>query len=228
MPGRKADAAKRLFNIVVKDGYTTQTVEMKYGKSPFGYTTYYANQSIIYVNAKSKKVTFTVKKNTSSRYGNFHFASTKLKPSKKAKSNLFTFTTDGKKKAWMFAVQKISDPEIKYVKMYNTTKGSVFVPKKNRYVKIKTAVKTEIPVKVNIKILNEKRKTVFWQNYGKAGSKTYVIKWNGKPSKKNPAKYKTSSYVPAGEYTVKVTARLLDGTNKQTFMKEKKLTVGEK
>ena len=47
VPQAKAEAAQRLFDIVVKDGRTTQVIEMKYGKTPYGYTSYYANQSVI-------------------------------------------------------------------------------------------------------------------------------------------------------------------------------------
>ena len=67
VPQAKAEAAQRLFDIVVKDGRTTQVIEMKYGKTPYGYTSYYANQSVIYVSEKSKSVTFSVRKNTSGR-----------------------------------------------------------------------------------------------------------------------------------------------------------------
>ena len=36
LTGGKAEASQRLFDIVVKDGYTTQVIEMKYGKTPYG------------------------------------------------------------------------------------------------------------------------------------------------------------------------------------------------
>lgn len=228
LPGQAQAASKRLFNIVVKDGYTTQTIEMKYGKSPYGYTAYYASQSAIYVNPKSKKVTFQVKKNTSSRYGNFSFASKTIKPGDQPKGNLFTYTTDGKRRAWMFTVQKISEPKIRYVRIYPSVKGKTYMPGKNKFVKIKTSVTAETPAKVTIRVINREGKTVYRKNYPESGSKTYTLKWNGKPSRKNPAGWKTTRYVEDGEYTVRVTATLLAGGEKQEFQRETKLIVGKK
>lgn len=226
MPQGKAEAAQRLFNIVVKDGYTTQTIEMKYGKTPYGYTSYYANQAVIYVNAKSKNVTFTVKKNTSSRYGNFSFAYSKMKPTDVPKSNLFTYTVDGKTRAWMFTVQKYVEPEITNLKVSYTPKGSSFIPKKKNYAKIKTSVKTQVPVKTVLCILNEKGKAVYKAIYSAESSKSYTLKWDGKPSRNNSAKLKTSAYVPAGEYTVRVTVAPQTGGKVSSIVSETKLTVG--
>lgn len=227
--GGKANAAsQRLFNIVVKDGYTTQTIEMKYGKSPYGYTTYYASQSVIYVNQKAKNVTFQVKKNTSSRFGNFRFAAKTMKPGSKAKSNLFTYTADGKTRAWMFTVQKITNPSIRTLKVNPSIKGKVFVPGKKRYVQFKSFIDSEIPVKVNIRVFNEDGKRVYHKNYAAAGTKTYKLKWDGKVSKDNRANLNPGSYVPDGEYTVRITATLTAGKEKQEFTKEKKFIVGKK
>lgn len=226
MPQTKAQAAERLFDIVVKDGYSTQVIEMKYGKSPYGYTSYYANQSVIYVNPKAKSVTFSVKRNTSSRYGNFSFAYSKLKPGNSPAGNLFTYTADGKTRAWMFTVQKYVEPEITKLKVsYSPKKGALIMKKKN-YAAIRTAIKTEVPVKAVLCILNEKGKAVYKKIYSLDSSKSYVLKWDGKPSKGNSAKLKTSAYVPEGEYTVRVTVSPQTGGKVKEIVEETKLTVG--
>lgn len=225
MPHTKAEAAQRLFDIIVKDGRTTQAIEMKYGKTPYGYTSYYANQSVIYVSEKSKSVTFSVRKNTSGRYGNFHFASVKMKPGDKPQGNLFTYTVDGKRRAWMFTVQKYVEPKIQYLKTSVPRKGGAFKPKKKNYVKLKTFIKTDVPVKTILRILDERGKVVYKKSYGESGSKTYIFEWDGKPSKKNTAKLKTSAYVPAGEYTVKVSVYPQIGRKVKEVTRETKLVV---
>lgn len=229
VPQGKAEAAQRLFNIVVKDGYTTQIIEMKYGKTPYGYTSYYANQSVVYVNAKSKSVTFSVKKNTSSRYGTFQFASTKIKPEEEPKGNLFTYTVDGKKRAWMFTVQKYTEPEIKYLKVTDPPKGSVYTPGKKSRVVLKTGIRAGVPAKTILRILDANDRLVYKQICGQmeAGTKTYKLTWDGKPSKGNQAKLKTSSCVPAGEYTVRITVYPQIGTKVKEVVRETKLTMGE-
>ncbi len=227
LPGGKAEASQRLFDIVVKDGYTTQVIEMKYGKTPYGYTSYYANQSVIYVNAKSKNVTFSVKKNTSSRYGNFQFAASKVKPGDEPAGNLFTYTADGKTRAWMFTVQKYAEPEIKYLKINRPKKGDAFQPKKKKDAQIKTLIKTAVPVKTIVRILDANGKLVYKKDYGETGSKTYQWKWDGKPSKGNQAKLSSKKYVPAGEYTVRVTVYPKIGKKAAEIVKETKLTVGK-
>ena len=227
LPGGKAEASQRLFDIVVKDGYTTQVIEMKYGKTPYGYTSYYANQSVIYVNAKSKNVTFSVKKNTSSRYGNFHFAYSKIKPGDEPAGNLFTYTADGNTRAWMFSVQNYVVRDIKYLKITSPKKGDAFQPKKKNYAGIKTGIKTEVPVKTIVRILDANGKLVYKKDYGETGSKTYQLKWDGKPSKGNQAKLNSKKYVPAGEYTVRVTVYPKIGKKAAEVVKETKLTVGK-
>ncbi|MEY8427637.1 hypothetical protein AALA00_07940 [Lachnospiraceae bacterium 46-15] len=225
LPQVKAEAAQRLFDIVVKDGRTTQVIEMKYGKTPYGYTSYYANRSVIYVSEKSKSVTFSVRKNTSGRYGNFHFASVKMKPGDNPQGNLFTYTVDGKRRAWMFTVQKYVEPKIQYLKISVPRKGSAFKPKKKNYVKMKTFIKTDVPVKTILRIFDERGKIVYKKSYGESSSKTYMFEWDGKPSKKNTAKLKTSEYVPAGEYTVKVSVYPQIGKKVKEVTRETKLTV---
>ena len=225
VPQAKAEAAQRLFDIVVKDGRTTQVIEMKYGRTPYGYTSYYANQSVIYVSEKSKSVTFSVRKNTSGRYGNFHFASVKMKPGDKPQGNLFTYTVDGKRRAWMFTVQKYVEPKIQYLKTAVPRKGSAFKPGKRNSVKLKAFIKTDVPVKTILRILDEKGKVVYKKSYGESGSKTYTFEWDGKPSKKNTAKLKTSGYVPAGEYTVKVSVYPQIGKKVKEVIRETKLCV---
>lgn len=225
--GEANAASKRLFDIVVKDGYTTQTIEMKYGKSQFGYMTYYANQSTIYVNPKAKKVTFRVKRNSSSRYGNFKFASRSMKPGKTAKSNLFNYTVDGKTRAWMFTVQKVTNPEIKLIKLKPSTGGKHFITGKKKTLQIKTKLVTQIPVKLRINILDETGKLVYQQRYTEAGTKTYSFKWNGKPMKGNKAGLNPKKYVADGNYTVEVTATLKIGKQKQFFTQQKSLVIGE-
>lgn len=225
MPQTKAEAAQRLFNIVVKDGYSTQTIEMKYGKTPYGYTSYYANQSVIYVHPKAKSVTFSVKKNTSSRYGNFTFASVKMKPGDKPQGNLFNYTVDGKRRAWMFTVQKYVQPEIKKLKVTCSPKSPSFHPKKKHYAVIRTSVDTEVPVKIVLCILNERGKAVYKKLYSMESAKSYTLKWDGKPSKKNSAKLKPGAYVPDGEYTVRVTVLPQTGGKVKNVVRETKLTV---
>lgn len=226
----KADteAAKRLFNIVVKDGYTTQTIEMRYGRSPYGYTAYHASQSAIYVNPKAKRVTFRVRKNTSSQYGNFKFAVNPLRPTNKPKASLFTYTTGGQRRAWMFTVQKATAPKIRYLRLYPSTKGKTFITGRRKYLNIKTAIKNELPVTTLFRVLDDQGKTVFRKTFRKQPSKAYTLKWNGKPSKGNGAGLKTSSYVPAGKYTVQVKTTMKIGGKSQDYVKERKLTIANR
>ena len=94
--------------------------------------------------------------------------------------------------------------------------------------KLKTAIVSKIPVQTTIKILNDKGKVIFRKTYAKAPSKTYTIKWDGKPTPKNQAKWKTTAYVPAGIYTVRVTATMEMGEAKKEIVKEKQLIVKSK
>ena len=45
----------------------------------------------------------------------------------------------------MFTVQKISEPKIRYVRIYPSVKGKTYMPGKNKFVKIKTSVTAETP-----------------------------------------------------------------------------------
>jgi len=227
VPKEEVQAAKRLFNIVVDDGFTKQTIEMKYGKSPSGHTTYYANQTAIYVNQKSKKVTFTVRKNTSSRYGNFRFAANSIKPTNTPKMNLFNYTVDGKTRACLFTVQKEKEPEIKSLSL-KPSKGKNFVTGKKNRLEIKTRVQTALPTSMRIVVLNEKGKRVYRKDYKNITSKTYKLSWNGKPSKNNQVNLSTKKYVPAGTYTVAVKLKVRLSTGVKEFTRERDFTITKK
>ncbi len=227
LPLGKARAAERLFDIVVKDGYSTQTIEMKYGKTPYGYTSYYANQSLIYVHPKSKKVTFSVKRNTSSRYGNFHFAQTEMKPGDQPVGNLFNYTVDGRMRAWMFTVRKYVKPEITGLKVSYSPRVGTLTQKKKSYARIKATVKAEVPVKTVICILNEKGRAVYKKTDSADATKTYLLKWDGRASKGNSAKLKAGAKVPAGEYAVRITVHPQTGGKVKEVVRQEKLKVGQ-
>ena len=124
-------------------------------------------------------------------------------------------------------MQKYVEPEIKYLKITSAKKGDAFQPKKKNYAGIKTGIKTEVPVKTIVRILDANGKLVYKKDYGETGSKTYQLKWDGKPSKGNQAKLNSKKYVPAGEYTVRVTVYPKIGKKAAEIVKETKLTVGK-
>lgn len=206
-PGKSVRAAERVFDIVVKDGYTTQTIPMLYGETPYGYTGYFAKESVILVNPKSKKVRFSVK-NESSRYGNFSFQYSTLKPTEEPTLNMLSYYADGRRRAFLFSVRKIKAPSFKSFRLYlNGGKASnQFEPGKGKYLVAKWAAEYDVEPSMKLEILDRKGRRILTKEYARA--KNYngcVFKWKGYPARGNEAGMSASTTVKPGVYTLKIT-----------------------
>jgi len=225
LPKKNVQAAKPLFTVTVNDGYKKQKIRFYYGKTTWGYNAYFADKSVILVHPKAKKVTFKAK-SSNTKYGNFQFQSKSLKPTAKIKSNLFTYYTSGKRRAYMFTVRKINKPTIKSMKITYSDDKRPFTPDGKSYINIKTSILSEAASKSTLTVENAEGIAVYQKAYKEAMKKTYSTKWFGKASKNNPAGLKASSYVPAGKYTIKWTTNMKFGKSVITVSKEKVISVG--
>lgn len=206
MPKMGTEAAARVFDVIVKDGYSTQTISMLYGETPYGYTSYFAEQSVILVNPKAKTVRFSIK-NENSRYSNFSFQSKKLKVTDSVQYNMLNYSADGRTRAFMFSVRKTEAPTGKNITFtQNKKKTTRLKAEKGKSIAIRWAVDYDVAPSMKIEILDKSGKVVYKKEYAKAKNyQSCMLKWNGKPSKGNEAGLSTKNYVPAGKYTLKLT-----------------------
>lgn len=226
LPGISSKAAERVFDIVVKDGYTTQTIPMLYGKTPYGYTGYYAKESVILVHPKAKNVRFSVK-NESDRYTNFSFQQNTMEPTEDAKYNMLNYYTNGKRRAFLFSVRKTKAPVITSYKLYVKKKSTnQFLPGNGSYMTIKWACSYDVAPSMKVEILNKSGKAVFVKEYAKAKNyQNCVLNWKGMTSLKNPAGLKSYRVLAPGVYTVKLTLTSKVGKTSLSTVETKRIRI---
>lgn len=224
IPANRSQAAEKVFDIVVKDGYSTQKIGMLYGKTPYGYTSYFAEKSVIAVSPKSRKVTFSVK-NSNPRFGSFSFQHKTLRPSNDPKGNLFSYTDNGKTRAFYFTVKKVTASRISGLTVKDASgksqKKYSFTGKKK--LAIRCSITSDREPEIYVEIENGKKQTVYRRKIVSALDKSLTLWWNGTASRKNEAGLKGGRKVPPGRYTIRVSAKVKSG--KKTFVSEKKRTL---
>ena len=220
----KAGAAGPALEILVKDGYTKQVIHFYYGRTPSGYTGYYADSPSILVHPKAKKVTFSIEDSDGTCSG-VSFQHDSLTPSDTLKSNLMRFTARGRTRAYMLSVKKASNPEVTSLKLTPSKGKGVFRPGKKRYLEIKASTKAEVEVKTDILIQNAKGQTVFYKKCRAARGKTYTYRWGGKVSAQNELGLPKGSYVPAGMYKVSFRATMKMKKYEKTAVRTKRIRI---
>ena len=197
LPATEAQAAaKKLFSLVINDGFVSQTVPVYQFTS--GSTSYVAAKKSLRtlpVYAGSKKVTISIKGKTSLYKSTFKSITYKKKATL-SKNTTLKYTLkkrNGGKETFQVKLTRPSMPKISSLNVPSkfTTGGS------NRLT---------VKLKASYKIKNSKGKVVYSKTLGTKKSCTYTAFWNGKPSAKNAAGLPASEYVPAGTY--KLTAYL--------------------
>lgn len=220
IPSGDSKAASKVFDIVVKDGYSTQKIGMYYGKTPYGYQGYFAEKSVITVNPKSRKVTFSVK-NTGSRYGNFHFQHSTLRPTDEPKANLFSYTDHGRTRAFFFTVKKVTASRMSRITVIDASGKSQkkYSLQGKKKVAIRCTITSDREPEIYVEIRNQKKQTVYKRKIKSALDKSLVLWWDGTASRKNEAGLKAGQKLAAGNYTIVVNATVKCG--KKTFVTEK-------
>ena len=226
LPGGSSKAAERVFDIVVKDGYTTQTIPMLYGKTPYGYTGYYAKESVILVHPKAKNVRFSVK-NESGRYTNFSFQQSTMEPTEDARYNMLSYYTDGRRRAFLFSVRKTKAPVITSYKLFvNGKSTNQFLPGNGSCMAVRWACSYDVAPSMKVEILNKSGKAVFVKEYARAKNyQSCTLKWRGMTSMKNPAGLKSYRVLTPGVYTMKLTLTSKVGKTSLSTVQSKRIRI---
>lgn len=227
IPGGEARAAGPLMQILVKDGYTAQTINFYYGRNSSGYTGFYADTPAILVHPKAKKVRFSAR-SLSGSCGDVSFQHSSMTPTENLQGNLMSYTGNGRRRAYFFSVKKMTDPKITYLKLRISNKKSEFIPKGKRYLEIRTKISSEVSVPTEICITDPYGKIAFYKKCKPGKNKTYTYRWNGKASRKNDLGLSKNDYVPAGTYKVSVLTTLKMKKYEKTVIRTKKVKVGGK
>ena len=226
----EAATAKKLFSIVVNDGFTSQTVPV-YLYTEDGGTVYAAPKAsmrTLSVYAGAKTVSIRVK-SKSSLYKNTFISVSYKKTVALSDMNTLRFTLkkqDGSKQS---AVLKLVRPSMPKITALSTNSGSAgFIPGDNNQLVIKLAVRSGVEVQAGYKIKNSKGKVVYERELQKKKNVNYTTYWGGKPSYNNPAGLPLSDYVPAGTYKVTAYIQYTVGKKTETISKTIKIKVNEK
>lgn len=224
IPSRESKAASKVFDIVVKDGYSTQKIGMYYGKTPYGYQGYFAEKSVITVNPKSRKVTFSVK-SVGSRYGDFRFQHSTMRPTDEPKANLFSYTDNGRARAFFFTVKKVTASRMSKITVKDSSGNSQkkYSLRGKKKVAICCTITSDREPQIYVEIKNRKKQMVYKRKIKSALDKNLVLWWDGTAARKNEAGLKPGQKLPNGTYTISVTATVTCG--KKTFVTEKKKSI---
>lgn len=220
LPAREAQAAtaKKLFSIVVNDGFVSQTVPV-YQYTESNGTNYVAAKKTlrtlpVYAGAKTVKISISGK---TSLYKNTFKSISYKKSAALSSSTSLTFTLkqkDGKRKTAVLKLQRPAMPKISSLKT-SPTSSAGFTPGNYSRMSVKVSTRSSVAVKAYYKIKNSSGKVVYQKTLGTKKNVNYTAYWDGKPSKGNAAGLSTTDYVPAGTY--KLTAFLqytVGGKNK--------------
>lgn len=206
LPAGEAQAAtaKKLFSLVINDGFVSQTVPVYQFTS--GSSTYVAakkNLRTLQVYAGAKNVKVSIKGKTSLYKSTFKSITYKKKAALSKNTTLkYTLKTrKGGKKTFEVKLTRPAMPKIS-----SLTVPSSFTPGGSNRLTVKLKTSAGVAVKATYKIKNSKGKVVYNKTLGTRKSCIYTAFWTGKPSAKNAAGLPTSEYVPAGTY--KLTAYL--------------------
>ena len=232
IPTGKSEAAtaKKLFSIVVNDGFTSQTVPV-YLYTEAGGATYAAPKASLRtlpVYAGAKTVSIRLKSKSSLCKTTFKSVSYKKTVALSDTNNLrFTLKKqDGSKQT---AVLKLVRPSMPKITALSTDSGSTgFIPRNNNHLVIKLAVRSGVEVQAGYKKKNSNGKVVYERALQKKKNVNYTTYWGGKPSYNNPARLPLSEYVPAGTYKVTASIQYTVGKKTKTISKTIKIKVSEK
>lgn len=221
--GEAQAAAKKLFSLVINDGFVSQTVPVYQFTS--GNSTYVAAKKSLRtlpVYAGSKKVTVSIKGKTSLYKKTFKSITYKKKATLSKNTTLkYTLKTrKGKKETFTVKLTRPSMPKIT-----SLTVPSTFTTGGSRRLTVKVRTSAGVAVKATYKVKNSKGKVVYSKTLGTRKSCIYTAFWNGKPSAKNAAGLPTSQYIPAGNYKVMAYLKYTVGGKSKTISKTVKLKV---
>jgi len=209
VPSKEAQAAtsRKLFSVVVNDGFAKQTVPFYEYKEKNGtaYVKPAASMRKLPVYAGAKKVSLSITGKTSYYKNNYRSVTYKRTASLSKSINLiYTLKTKkGQRKTAVLTLQRPNMPKISSMSARIPSGG--FVPGKSKMT-FKISTRSSVAVKAYYKIKDSKGKVVYQKTLGTKKNVNYTVSWSGKPSKGNQAGLSTTKYVPDGTY--KATAYL--------------------
>lgn len=224
LTGIKTEAAGPVMEIIVKDGYSARKINFYYGKTPSGYTGFYADTPSVLVHPKSKKVTFSVK-NSDGTCSGVNFQHSSLTPSGTLKSNLMRFDAKGRTRAYMLSVKKVGTPEVTSLKLQPSNKKRTYHPNGKNNLSIKADIRSEIETGSRIVITNAKDQVVFQREFRPSDKKRYSFRWYGRVSVKNEAGLPRGSFAPAGVYKVTFSTTIRLKKYQKTVARSRRLRI---
>ena len=220
--GEAQAAAKKLFSLVINDGFVSQTVPVYQFTS--GNSTYVAAKKSLRtlpVYAGSKKVTVSIKGKTSLYKKTFKSITYKKKATLSKNTTLkYTLKTrKGKKETFTVKLTRPSMPRSRplrffhlYHRRFQKTDGKgADICRRGR--------------ESHLQGEKQQGESVYSKTLGTRKSCIYTAFWNGKPSAKNAAGLPTSQYIPAGNYKVTAYLKYTVGGKSKTISKTVKLKV---
>lgn len=223
-PKSRAFAASPVMEILVKDGYSKQVIHFFYGRTPSGYTGFYADTPSVLVHPKAKKVSFSVR-NSDGTCSQVSFQYSSLTPSQTLKSNLMRFYAKGRTRAYMLSVKKQADPKVTHLKLTPSNKKGKFHPKGKRYLEIYGKFRSEAEAETSLRIENSEGKLVFLKNFKPSKGKAYTYRWNGRAFAQNELGLPKGTYVPEGVYKVTFSATVKMKKYEKTAARTKKIHI---
>lgn len=230
LPAGKAEAAaaKKLFSIVVNDGFVSQTVPVyQYTESDGSmYVAPKENLRTLPVYAGAKTASITIKGKSSLYKKTFKSLSYKKKVPLSGTTTL-TYKLKKKDGTIQKATLKLTRPSMPKISALSVSPGQStgFTPGNYNRLAIKLSVRSGVEVQAGYKIKNSSGKVVFQKQLLKKKSVNYTSYWSGKPSADNAAKLSASAYVPAGTYKVTAYIQYVVGGKTKTVSKTVKIKV---
>ena len=147
---------------------------------------YYTNQPTVYVAPGAKTVRFSVTNVTDAGCGNFSFQNDTLAmPGSDAKMNLFNYYTNGKRRAYMFTVKKLTAPKITWFRVAYPTGRKVLKISSKKAAQIKFVVTADRKANTQISITDRKGRLVWEKKLKSSAKMKYVVSWRGLAGSRN-------------------------------------------
>ena len=200
----QAATAKRLFSLVVNDGFVEQTIPVyRYTSGNSSYVAAKKSLRTFYVYAGSKSVSVKITGKTA-LYKKLYKSLTYKKKAALSATTSLNYTVksrNGKKETFQLKLLRPSMPKVTSLSVSpNSSTG--FTPGNYNRMSVKLKTSAKVAVKTYFKITNSNGKLVYTKVLGTKKSASFTDYWDGRPSAKNAAGLSASDYVPAGRYTL--------------------------
>ncbi|MDD3795916.1 MAG: FlgD immunoglobulin-like domain containing protein [Lachnospiraceae bacterium] len=226
LPAGKAEAAsaRRLFTLVINDGFVSQNVPVY----QYSDGTVAAKKSLrtLSVYAGAKQAAVSIKEKTA-YYKNMAKSIVYKKSAALSAATKLSFTVkqkDGSRKTFQIKLIRPAMPKITALTASPSVSAG-WLPSASSKLSVKLKFGSSVAVKAYYKVKDSSGKLVYSKVLGTRKSGTYTNSWDGKPSSGNEAGLSSTEYVPAGAYKLTGYLRYTVGGKNKYIKKTTEVTV---